>query len=102
MSRPELLNELVREARREPIPSIDWDRVEGRLFERLEREPIRLASRSHSARRVFAIAAAAAVLVVLWAGVAPGLALKASAAASAHLIPPAEVAAADRAPSGGR
>lgn len=62
MSRPELLNELVREARREPIPSIDWDRVEGRLFERLEREPIRLASRSHSARRVFAIAAAAAVL----------------------------------------
>ena len=47
-------------------------------------------------------AATVAVLVVLWAGMAPGLALKASAAASAHLIPPAEVAAADRAPTAGR
>lgn len=62
MSRPELLNDLVREARREPIPRIDWDRVEGRLFEQLEREPIRLASRSRSARRAFTLAAAAAVI----------------------------------------
>jgi hypothetical protein len=66
-----LLDTLVRETARQPLPPVDWDEVEQRLFAQIDPQPkSRVVTRSAAPRRraasVFsvAVAAAAAVAVV--------------------------------------
>jgi hypothetical protein len=59
----EALREVIREAAQEPAPELDWERVEARLFERLER-PEAPARGLRAWRYALAIAAAAAVALV--------------------------------------
>lgn len=61
------LDDLVRTAAREPLPPIDWERVEQRLFERVEREPVRMPAVRHPWGPVVAVAAAAAVIAAFTA-----------------------------------
>lgn len=56
------LDDLVRSAAREPLPPVDWQRVERGLFDRIDREPVRPSSPRHPWGSVVAIAAAAAVI----------------------------------------
>jgi hypothetical protein len=63
MNEPRVLRELSREASEQPVPQVDWQRVEHRLFERIESEGVRpSAPRRPAWVPVVAVAAGAAVI----------------------------------------
>ncbi len=61
------LRRLVDDVAKTPVPPVDWDRVEARIFERIEHEkpPVAIALRSRAWRPVVAIAAVAATIAAV-------------------------------------
>ncbi|MBI5532063.1 MAG: FecR domain-containing protein [Deltaproteobacteria bacterium] len=74
MSDLQEFRQLVRQVAEEPVPDVNWDRVEKSLFDKLDREPIRLPVRRAPAWRP----------LVGVAAVAAGLAAAASFAITHH------------------
>jgi hypothetical protein len=57
----EALDRAIREAKEEPAPDIDWDRMESRLFERIDAAETEERARPRRSRVVAALAAAAVI-----------------------------------------
>jgi hypothetical protein len=95
-----MMRELVREAAREPVPEVDWNRVEQRLFEQIEREPAPSPRRQTPAWRPIVAVAAVAASIAAAASFASEQSPVAARSAARVAEAPAQPQAASRLASG--